>query len=200
MRAGFPLARPGQRIGLLGGSFDPAHHGHVHLTLQALRAFSLDQVWWLVSPGNPLKTEGPAPMARRLEAARKVMQHPRVKITDAEARLGTRYTAETLTALIEFCPGVRFTWLMGADNLASVHRWERWPSIFAQVPVGVIARPGDPLWARTARAARLMRRARLRSDQSHLLGGATAPAWCYLRGPQVDLSSSDIRARGEWQR
>lgn len=200
MRAGFPLARPGQKVGLLGGSFDPAHAGHVHLTLQALRAFSLDQVWWLVSPGNPLKQEGPAPMARRLAAARAIMQHPRVTVTDIEARLGTCYTAETLEALIATCPGLRFTWLMGADNLASVHRWERWPSIFAQVPVGVIARPGDPLWARTARAARLMRRDRLRSGQSHLLGGATPPAWCYLRGAQVDLSSSDIRARGDWVR
>ena len=131
-------------------------------------------------------------------------QHPgdseQLTVTDAEARLGTRVTAETLEALTRRYPGVRFTWLMGADNLAGIHRWERWPSIFALVPVGVIARPGDPLWARTARAARLMRDGRLRSNQSHLLGAAIPPAWCYLRGPQVNLSSTAIRARGEWQR
>lgn len=135
-----------------------------------------------------------------MEAARKIMQHPRVTVTDAEARLGTRHTAATLEALIARYPGVRFTWLMGADNLADIHRWERWPSIFAQVPVGVIARPGDQLWARTARAARLMRHDRLHDNQSQLLGAAVPPAWCYHRGPQVDLSSTDIRARGEWIR
>ncbi|WP_424991031.1 nicotinate-nucleotide adenylyltransferase [Fluviibacterium sp. S390] len=200
MKAGFPAARAGQRIGLLGGSFDPAHEGHAHLTRTALRSFGLDRVWWLVSPGNPLKSEGPAPLARRLKAAREVMQHPRVTITDAEAKLGTRHTAATLEALIRLYPGVRFTWLMGADNLAQIHRWERWPSIFAQVPVGVIARPGNPLWARTSRAAQLMRNDRLRRAEARLLGGAIPPAWCYLRGPQIDLSSTDIRARGDWVR
>lgn len=200
MKTGLPLARSGQKIGLLGGSFDPPHAGHVHLTRQALRAFGLDRVWWLVSPGNPLKAEGPAPMARRLAAARALMRHPKVEITGIEARLGTRYTAETLQALRRHYPGVRFTWLMGADNLATVHLWEDWQSIFAQVPVGVIARPGDPLSARTAHAARLFRADRLRTGQARLLGAAVPPAWCYLEGPQVALSSTEIRARGEWVR
>ncbi|MCE8471321.1 nicotinate-nicotinamide nucleotide adenylyltransferase, partial [Rhodovulum sulfidophilum] len=126
MRAGFPKAGAGQKIGLLGGSFDPAHEGHAHITRTALKRFGLDRVWWLVSPGNPLKAEGPAPMARRLAAAEAVMQHPRVAITDLEARIGTRYTAETLERLMRLYPGVRFVWLMGADNLISFHRWERW--------------------------------------------------------------------------
>lgn len=200
MRQGFPIAGKGQKIGLFGGSFDPPHEGHVHLTKQALRAFGLDRVWWLVSPGNPLKARGPASMERRIEACRKLVSNPKVEITGIEDLLGTRYTAETLDRIIALYPGVRFTWLMGADNLATVHRWERWPAIFAQVPVGVIARPGDPVSTRTARAARLFREYRLRADQSHLLGGAVPPAWCYLPGPLVDMSSSAIRARGEWDR
>ncbi|MCA8879169.1 MAG: nicotinate-nucleotide adenylyltransferase [Rhodobacteraceae bacterium] len=200
MKAEFPPARAGQRIGLLGGSFDPPHRGHVHLTLTALKSFGLDAVWWLVSPGNPLKSAGPAPLPVRLAAARAVMCHPRVVVTDAEARLGTRVTAETLEALIALYPGVRFTWLMGADNLATIHRWERWPSIFANVPVGVIARPGDPIWARTSRASRLFRSDRLKDAEAPLLGGAVPPAWCYLRGPQVAISSTAIRERGEWVR
>ncbi|QIE41577.1 nicotinate-nucleotide adenylyltransferase [Rhodobacteraceae bacterium SC52] len=200
MRLGFPPAYKGQRIGLLGGSFDPPHAGHVHITRAALRGFGLDHVWWLVSPGNPLKSKGPAPLHTRMAAARKIMQHPRVTVTDAEARLGTRLTADTLSTLIDIYPGVRFTWLMGADNLATVHLWERWPSIFAQVPVGVVARPGDALPTRLTRAARLYRKSRLRASQSHMLGAAIAPAWCYLRGPLVDLSSTEIRARGDWVR
>lgn len=200
MKAGLPPARAGQRIGLLGGSFDPPHRGHVHVTETALRSFGLDAVWWLVSPGNPLKKTGPAPMARRLAAARAVMRHPRVVVTDAEARLGTRVTADTLQRLIALYPGVRFTWLMGADNLASIHKWERWPAIFARVPVGVIARPGDPIWARTAHAARRFRKARVKEAEAGLLGSRRPPAWCYLRGPQVAMSSTAIRARGDWVR
>ena len=107
-----PYARAGQKIGLLGGSFDPAHSGHAHITRQALARFGLDRVWWLVSPGNPLKAEGPAPMSARMAAAREVMDHPRVVITDIERHLGTRYTAQTLDALLQRYPGVEFTWLI----------------------------------------------------------------------------------------
>lgn len=197
-RAGLPVARAGQRIGLLGGSFDPPHVGHVHLTLRALRAFGLSQVWWLVSPGNPLKTNGPAPMEMRIQAAEALVQHPRIKITDIEARMGTRYTTQTLAGLRAAYPGVQFTWLMGADNLASIHHWEQWPSIFAHHPVGVIARPGDPIWARTAHAARLFRDDRLDESYAPLLGGAIPPAWCYLPGAQVEMSSTTLRKQGKW--
>ena len=199
-RSGLPVARAGQCIGLFGGSFDPPHGGHVHLTLRALRAFGLDRVWWLVSPGNPLKAEGPAPLQRRVAAARGLIDHPRVTVTDIEARLGTRYTAATLERLTEVYPGVRFTWLMGADNLATIHRWERWPTIFALAPVGVIARPGEPVATRLGRAARLFRQHRLPTGRSHLLARSVPPAWCYLPGPSVRLSSSEIRARGDWRR
>ena len=200
MRAGFPAARAGQAIGLLGGSFDPAHRGHVHITSEALKRFGLSRVWWLVSPGNPLKAEGPAPMARRIAAARARLSDPRVIVTDIEARLGTRYTAETIEALQRIYPGVCFVWLMGADNLADLHRWERWPTILARVPVGVLARPGMPLSARMTRAARLFRSARVAPAAAHRLAHAVPPAWCYLPVPMVDISSTEIRHRGGWRR
>ena len=119
MRQGFPIATRGMTVGLLGGSFDPAHEGHVHITHEALRRFGLDRIWWLVSPGNPLKPRPPAPLPQRLVHARRLMRHPRVLVTDLEARLNTRATADTLRALQRIYPGVRFVWIMGADNLCS---------------------------------------------------------------------------------
>ena len=198
MLAGLPLARPGRAIGLLGGSFDPAHLGHVHITREALKRFGLDAVWWLVSPGNPLKSHGPAPLERRIARARALMQHPKVHVTDIEARLKTRYTAETLSALIAERPGVRFVWLMGADNLAQLHLWQDWQWIMETVPVGVLARPGDRISARMSPAARLYARYRISGRASHLLGRAAAPAWCFVNVPMMAHSSSHIRASGGW--
>lgn len=198
MTAGDPIARPGQRIGLMGGSFDPAHSGHVHITREALKRFGLDHIWWLVSPGNPLKHAGPAPMSVRLRRARALMNHPRVTVTDIEARLGTRYTARTLQALSDRYPGVRFVWLMGADNLAQLHRWQDWHTIMETVPVGVLARPGQQISARMSKAARVYRSARLSGRAAQLLGRAEAPAWSFVNVPMVPHSSTAIRARGEW--
>lgn len=198
MRQGFPMATRGMVIGLLGGSFDPAHEGHVHITLEAMRRFGLDQVWWLVSPGNPLKARQPAPMAVRLAQARGIMRHPRVKITDLEARMGTRFTAATLKGLQARYPGVRFVWLMGADNLAQFHRWDRWEWILDHVPVGVLARPGSGLRARMGRAARIYAGDQLSPGAAGQLGWRTAPAWAFADMPMKALSSSAIRARGEW--
>jgi nicotinate-nucleotide adenylyltransferase len=195
-----PHAAPGQRIGLLGGSFDPPHAGHVHISKWALRAFGLDHVWWLVSPGNPLKPDAPADLARRLEAARAIMRHPRVTVTGLEARLGTRYTAATLTALKARCPGVRFVWLMGADNLASFHRWDRWTAIMGMVPVGVLARPGQQLRAGLSPAARAFARWRLPQAQARALPFHTPPVWTLVSGRMLDLSSSELRALGQWHR
>jgi nicotinate-nucleotide adenylyltransferase len=197
-RSDLPLALPGQTIGLFGGSFDPPHAGHVHVSREALKRFGLDRVWWLVSPGNPLKRNGPAPLDRRMAAARAMVRHPRITVTDIEARIGTRYTAETLERLIALYPGVRFVWLMGADNLVQFHRWQRWDWILNTVPVGVLARPGQRISARTARAAAIFAASRLPADAAGLLPRATPPAWCFLNLPMVDLSSSAIRARGEW--
>lgn len=190
----------GRVVGLLGGSFDPPHRGHVDITLEALKRFQLDQVWWLVSPGNPLKAEGPAPLDRRMAAARAIMDHPRVKISDFEARAGTRYTAETLQALIARHRGVRFVWLMGADNLAQLHLWQDWQWIMETVPIGVLARPEQRISARLSVAANRYERFRLRGREAALLARSRAPAWCFINLPMVNLSSTAIRAAGEWPR
>ncbi len=197
-RYDIPYARPGQVIGLFGGSFDPPHCGHVHVTREAMKAFGLDRVWWLVSPGNPLKARGPAPLARRMAAARAVMQHPRVEVTDIEALTGTRATADTLAALGRLYPKVRFVWLMGADNLAQFHKWKDWRRIMDSVPVGVLARPGDRISARMSPAARAYAKYRIDGQARHLLGRAQAPAWCFVNVPMVDVSSTDLRNRGIW--
>ena len=194
-----PVTRPYMTVGLLGGSFDPPHAGHVHITREALKRFHLDQVWWLVSPGNPLKEQGPAPLARRMAAARVIMDHPRVKISDFEAQVGTRYTAETLRALMAHHPLVRFVWLMGADNLAEFHSWRDWRWIMDNVPVGVLARPGDRISARTSVAANQYKRYRLRGRDAAKLVSSNAPAWCFINLPMVNLSSTSIRAQGEWE-
>lgn len=199
-RTGWPVAVPGMSVGLLGGSFDPAHAGHAHITREALKRLGLDRVWWLVSPGNPLKEDAPAALARRMARARAVMADPRVVVTDIETRIGTRYTAETLRHLRAAYPGVRFVWLMGADNLAQFHRWKDWDRIMASVPIAVLARPGMRLEARGAVAAERFQRHRLPAEQAALLPGARAPAWVFLDIPMIKLSSSAIRARGDWQR
>ncbi len=193
-----PKAGRGQTIGLLGGSFDPPHCGHVHITRQALKRFGLDRVWWLVSPGNPLKKRGPAPLELRLEACRQIMRHPRVSITDIERRLGTRYTAQTIAALQLNFPDLKFVWLMGADNLASFHHWQDWEDIMARVPVGVLARPGDRISARRSIAAQRFDTARLKGPASQLLARSEAPRWCYINVPLNDTSSTALRAKGNW--
>ena len=197
---GWPVAARGQVVGLLGGSFDPAHGGHVQITQTALRRFRLDRVWWLVSPGNPLKPQGPAPLAERLLQARGVMRHPRVTVTDVEMRLGTRFTAQTLRGLARRYPGVRFVWLMGADNLAQFHRWQDWRWIMNHVPIGVIARPAERLTSRFSPAARIYRDNRVPDAASESLGRRTAPAWCFVNMPLNDASSTALRARATWRK
>ena len=190
--------RAGQRVGLLGGSFDPPHAGHVHITREALKRFQLDRVIWLVSPGNPLKPQGPAPMAERIAAARRLMSDPRVIVSGIEALAGTRHTARTLALLRHGFPGVRFVWLMGADNLVQFDKWQDWQQIMARVPVGVLARPGQNLSARASRAARIFRSARIKGTASRTLAQSEAPAWCFVNAPLMDISSSAIRARSDW--
>lgn len=194
MADGFPLAFPGMRIGLLGGSFDPAHAGHVLITREALGRFRLDRVWWLVSPGNPLKAQGPAALATRMAGARALLSDPRVVVTDLEARLGTRMTADTIAALQARWPGVRFVWLMGADNLIQFDRWTRWREISARVPIGVLARPGARNAARHARAASILRAARLPEARAAELAGCRPPAWVLVNIPMSDASSTALRA------
>ena len=183
-----------QTIGILGGSFDPAHAGHVALTRNALMRFGLDGVWWMVSPGNPLKSNGPAPMDQRIAQARVIMDHPRVTITDIEARLGTRYTADTLRALMHRYPRVNFVWLMGADNLHQFDQWRDWRWIMDHVPIGILARPASRLAPLSAKAARIYAHARLPARASQHLASGPAPRWCYINMPLSDLSSSALRS------
>lgn len=148
----FPASTPKRRVGLLGGSFNPAHRGHAHISRQAIRLLDLDELWWLVSPGNPLKAqEGMAPFAARMASAKKAARGvPRIRVTGIERRLGTRYTADTVSSLTRMFPQISFIWLMGADNLVHFHRWERWRSLARAVPIAVLARPrylGDGLTA-----------------------------------------------------
>jgi nicotinate-nucleotide adenylyltransferase len=181
-------------IGLFGGSFDPAHAGHVALTKHALRQFGLDQVWWLVTPGNPLKSHGPAPLATRMAQARAKMKHPQVRVTDIEAQLGTTYTAETIAVLQDRFVHTQFVWLMGADNLAQFDQWKDWRQIMETIPIGVIARPDARLSPLSSRAARIYRNARVPAKKSRLLGNLSGPAWCYLNMPLMPISSTALRS------
>ncbi|HEY9038614.1 MAG TPA: nicotinate-nucleotide adenylyltransferase [Roseovarius sp.] len=194
-----PPSRRGLVVGLLGGSFDPPHAGHVHITREALKRFGLDAVWWLVSPGNPLKEHGPAPLARRMDAARAIMQHPRVHISDFEAQIGARHTALTLAALRAARPDVRFVWLMGADNMVQFHLWQDWRQIMETVPIGILARPGARLAARASVAARMYERARVPTSHARNLGHMQAPAWCFANVPMLAMSSTRLREAGKWQ-
>jgi len=183
------------RIGLLGGSFNPAHEGHLHISRMALRRLALDQVWWLVSPGNPLKAgQEMAPLSTRLEGARAVARHPRVRPTAIEARLGTRYTVETVTLLQQRFPRARFVWLMGADNLAQFHRWRGWLRLAETVPVAVFDRPGYSHVPVHARAARRLAPWRRRVPAATGLVNASAPAWVFLPIRRHGASASAIRA------
>ena len=159
-----------------------------------MRRFDLPEVRWLVSPGNPLKPDPPAPLDERLARARQIITHPRVHVTDVEARLGTVRTADTLRALRVRHPHTRFVWLMGADNLAQFHLWADWREIAAHHPIGVIARPGYRLRALFSPAARMMAPARLRGQRQRLLGRSDAPAWAMATIPMSSLSSTSLRA------
>jgi nicotinate-nucleotide adenylyltransferase len=185
---------PRRKIGLFGG-FNPAHRGHRAIALAALDRLELDAVWWMVSPQNPLKpVTGMAPFAERLATAQHVANHPDIKVTDIEARLGTRYTADSLRQLRRRFPGYRFVWIMGADNLAQIHRWKDWQEIFNTLPVAVFARPTYSLAALTAPAARRFARARLDSKLVGRLALAKPPAWVFVQGPLDPASASAIRA------
>jgi nicotinate-nucleotide adenylyltransferase len=189
-----PPTAPGLRVGLLGGSFNPAHEGHRHISLEAIARLKLDQVWWLVSPGNPLKSHADlAAQDARLAAAAKIAHHPKISVTGLESELGTPFTAETLDFLATRCPQVRFVWLMGADNLASLHRWRSWRGIMQAVPVAVFDRPGWRYRGLGSRAASAFAFARLPEAESRQLALCRPPAWCFLSIPLSNLSSTKLR-------
>ena len=180
-------------VGLLGGSFDPAHAGHVKITKAALVYFGLDEIWWLVSPGNPLKKTSHLSFNSRLESATHLMQHPRVRVSDIEKRIGTNYTVDTLSKLTHSFPKMQFVWLMGADNFVQFDQWRQWERIMYTVPIGILARPGNRLAPLTARSARKFRLHRVATKQSRRLAKAETPSWCYINLPMSNLSSSAIR-------
>ena len=185
-----------QRIGILGGSFNPAHRGHLDISLKALRQLGLDQVWWLVSPQNPLKpADGMAPFAERLAAARRLARNPRIRVTDLEQRLGSRYTAESLKLLRRRFPETRFVWLMGADNLAQIAQWRDWQQIFHLVPIAVFARPSYCFKALAAKAARRFARYRLTEGAGRRLATSEPPAWMFVHGRLNPISATEIRRR-----
>jgi nicotinate-nucleotide adenylyltransferase len=195
LRLGFHL-EPGMRVGLFGGSFDPAHAGHGHVAQTALERLRLDRVIWLVSPHNPLKRgRPPAPLQARMDSARAAARGPAMIVSDAETRLGTVYTLDTVRILKGRFPGVRFVWVMGADNLSSFHRWRGWAEIMRSLPVAVVARPGAEARSRYAPVARRFAHARLPSRQARLLPFMAPPAWCFLRAPLHPASSTELRAR-----
>ncbi len=198
MRGAADLPRFGDRrrarIGLLGGSFNPAHAGHLHIAKLALRRLRLDQVWLLVSPGNPLKPrDGMAPFAERLASARAIVDGRRIVATDIEARLGTRYTWDTLRLLRQRFPNAEFVWIMGADNLVQLPRWQRWTAIACAMPLLVLPRPGWKARALGGQAASRLRGARRGIRAATRLAGMKAPAWLYLPAPESTLSATLLR-------
>lgn len=176
------------RVGLFGGSFNPAHEGHAHVAETALARLGLDRVVWLVSPGNPLK-EAPGSLEARMAGARALARGPSMTVSDAEARLGVRYSLDTIRLLKMRHPGVRFVWVMGADSLASFHRWKGWTEIFREIPIAVVARPGAGK-ALTSPAARRFAQARVRPGA---LMVSEPPAWSWLAAPLNFTSSTALR-------
>jgi nicotinate-nucleotide adenylyltransferase len=194
--------RAGPRTGLLGGSFNPAHGGHRRVTLAALQALGLDEVWWLVSPGNPLKPEkGMAPLAARVRSARAEARRAPIRVSAIERELGTRYTVDTLRALKRRYPGRRFVWLMGADNLAQLHRWRDWRGIAREMPIAVIARPGYDRAAYASPAMAWLRRFRLPATSLKNREEWSAPALIELRFKPDPRSATAMRhADPGWDR
>ena len=186
--------RQGVRVGLLGGSFNPAHEGHLHISLIALDRLALDEVWWLVSPQNPLK---PANITKsfeqRLNDAKAIARHPRITVTDAECRLGTHYTIDTLRALKTHAQHIHFVWLMGADNFIQLPQWKEWTQIMSLVPVAVIARPGYHLRAGLGQAACRYGVNRLKSEDAAFLANMPPPAWTLIVAKLHPLSSTKLR-------
>lgn len=190
-----PPHAAGMRIGLYGGSFNPPHAGHLHVARTALRRLRLDRLWWMVSPGNPLKSRaGLPPLHERMAAVRALTgRDPRIHVTGLEADLGLHYTADVLDGLVRRAPGVRFVWIMGADGLFELQRWRRWPDIARTMPFAVVDRPGWTLSALNGRAARALAGWRKRETDAARLADMAPPAWVFLHGPRLALSSTMLR-------
>lgn len=189
-----PSSADGMKIGLFGGSFNPPHEGHVHVCETALKRGQLDQIWWLVTPGNPLKdTRELEDLATRVKKCCDIITHPKMKVTAFEANYNLRYSEETLSKLLQLRPNLNFVWVMGADNLKNFHKWKNWRKIADQVPMMIIDRPGSTLAYRSAQAAISLSRFRLDETDSELLATSRTPAWSFIHAPRSSLSSTAIR-------
>jgi nicotinate-nucleotide adenylyltransferase len=196
-----PLHTTGMRIGLLGGSFNPPHEAHRAISLFAIKRLQLDRVWWLVSPGNPLKEHGfLRSLEQRVMAARQMANDGRIDISCLESVIGTQYTADTMSYLRRRVSGLRLVWIMGADNLAQFHRWQNWRRIASAVPLAIIDRPGQNFRALAAPAAQALARYRLPESKAARLADLRPPAWVFLTGLKLDLSSTGLRnPNGSWK-
>nr|WP_316650911.1 nicotinate-nucleotide adenylyltransferase [uncultured Gellertiella sp.] len=193
-----PHTEKGMVIGLFGGSFNPPHAGHALVSEIALRSLALDQLWWIVTPGNPLKSRnGLAPLARRIADSEKLARDPRIRVTAFELAFGDSHTARILSRLKALKPGVHFIWIMGADNLKGFHRWQNWQAIAATFPIAVIDRPGATLSYLSSKMAQRFHRHRLDERHARQLGRLQPPAWTFLHGPRSSLSSTAIREGGK---
>lgn len=194
MKRNWPLAYSGQKIGLLGGSFDPAHSGHLHVAETAACLLGLDKVWWLVSPQNPLKKSS-SPLAERLQSARNVARGPKMVVTSVETALKTQYTIDTLEELKRHYNGVKFCWIMGGDNLAGFEHWKGWQEIVESVPVCVVSRPTAGPRARLGRMARHFAKNRLPLTKATTLLSNKPPIWVYIPARFNSISSTQLRAQ-----
>ena len=192
---GFPSVERGLTIGLLGGSFDPPHEGHVHITKLALKIFNLSKIWWLVCPENPIKSVKPSDLNSRFLASKKIMKHPSVVITDLERKFKTKYTFQTLIKLKKLYPSTKFVWLMGADNLINFHHWKNWDWIMKNIPVGVLARPEEQIKAGLSHTAIKFGNYRLPKEKSFILSNYNPPVWTLSTGPMRNISSTEIRKK-----
>jgi len=199
--AAIPLYSNGMRIGLLGGSFNPPHLAHRAISLFAIKRLKLDRVWWLVTPGNPLKDDSSLhDLKERCEAARRIARDPRIEVSCLESVIGTRYTVDTVRYLRRRASGLRFVWIMGADNLAQFHRWQSWRDIASEVPIAVIDRPPQSFRALASPASQALARYRLPENQAARLADLRAPAWVFLTGLKLSLSSTGLRNQdGSWR-
>ncbi len=194
-RVSLPPHAAGLKIGLFGGSFNPPHDAHRAVSLLAMKKLGLDRVWWLVTPGNPLKDNEALPsLDERIALAKSLADHPRIDVSGFEAVIGTKYSRDTIAWLLRECPGVDFVWIMGADNLKYFHRWKNWREIFMMLPIAIVDRGGISLSAASGAAAMRFARARVPETKAMTLAGRQPPAWVYLHGVKSALSSTALRS------